>query len=233
MELSKNTLIVKISFCGVVLGELISLAHSLGMDKGTLFHGSVGKYGINYILQLCGQIPEQLGYWISFIFCSILWMYVMEVMRRHKIYLFTSISLLIALDGIMYLLAFFISGNVVGDVGTGLLSFIFLVDTATMGYLAVVLIAKVDDMRAAGFLLGAQVLLMGVYIALAATDNESYGSWLLALIECIVNCLFYYYIKEECCEELENESVKILPLHYVQLGYIALIMLMLQFFVVL
>lgn len=54
MELSKNTLIVKISFCGVVLGELISLAHSLGMDKGTLFHGSVGKYGINYILQLCG-----------------------------------------------------------------------------------------------------------------------------------------------------------------------------------
>ena len=46
MELSKNTLIVKISFCGVVLGELISLAHSLGMDKGTLFHGSVGKYGI-------------------------------------------------------------------------------------------------------------------------------------------------------------------------------------------
>lgn len=182
MELSKNTLIVKISFWGVVLGELISLAHSLGMDKGTLFHGNVGKYGINYILQLCGQIPEQLGNWISFIFCSILWMYVMEVMRRHKIYLFTSISLLIALDGLMYLLAFFISGNVVGDVGTGLLLFIFLVDMATMGYLAVVLIAKADDMRAAGFLLGAQVLLMGVDIALAATDNESYGSWLLALI---------------------------------------------------
>ena len=233
MELSRNTLIVKLSYWGVVLGELISLAHSWEMDKQTLFHGSAGSFGINYILQFCGQIPEQLGYWISFIFCSILWIYLMEIMRRRKIFLFTSISLLIALDGITYLLMFFASGDAIGEAGAVFLLLILLASMATMGYLAVVLIAKSDDTRAAGFLLGAQVLLMGVYIALAATDNESYGSWMLALISCAVNCLFYYFIKEECCNELEDESVEIEPLHYTQLGYIALIMLMLQFFVVL
>lgn len=234
MKLSRNTLIVKLSFWGVILGELIDLAHSWGMDKKTLFHGSAGKFGFNYILQLCGQIPEQLGYWISFIFCSILWMYMMEIMRRRKVFLFTSISLSIALDGLGYLLImFFASEGVIGEVGMVFLLLILLADMVTMGYLAVVLIAKTDDMRVAGFLLGAQVLLMAVYVALVATDNENYGSWMFASINFIVNYLFYHCIKEECCEELEEETVEIVPLHYMQLGYIALIMLMLQFFVVL
>ena len=114
MKISNNTSIINISFWGIVLGELITVAHELGFD------GTRHIYGMKttgHVLSFLGQIPEQLGDGISLVFDCILMMYLMETLRRQKLYLFKTISALIALEGLHFVFSIFSEGDYIGEVG--------------------------------------------------------------------------------------------------------------------
>lgn len=230
MKISQNTSIINVSFWGIVLGELISLAHTLGFD------GSRHIYGMKttgHVLSFLGQIPEQLGDGISLVFDSILMMYLMETLRRQKLYKFKTISMLIALNGLLFIGNTFSNGDYIGDLGAVYFLFLYLGLIVVMGYLCAVLISKTVSLRTAGILLGAQVLMVGIQFALALTDNSEYGSLHINLIFSGLTIAFSYFVKEECNDCLDDEVVEVNTLHYAQTGYIALIVLMLMFFVVL
>lgn len=75
---------LNIAFGGVVLGELISLAHDFHFTKGLLWKFSA-------------TIPENLGTLISFVCGAILWMYLQQAWANHKVFKTVSISSLIAM----------------------------------------------------------------------------------------------------------------------------------------
>ena len=64
---------LNIAFGGVVLGELISLAHDFHFTKGLLWKFSA-------------TIPENLGTLISFVCGAILWMYLQQAWANHKVF---------------------------------------------------------------------------------------------------------------------------------------------------
>ena len=229
MKISNNTSIINISFWGIVLGELITVAHELGFD------GTRHIYGMKttgHVLSFFGKIPEQLGDGISLVFDCILMMFLMETLRRQKLYLFKTISSLIALEGLLFVFRIFSEGDYIGEVGAISYLLVVLVYIVILGYLCAVLISKTIGLRTAGILLSVQAITVGIQFAFELTGNGDYASLLISIIFCALTIFSSYFIKEECNYRLEGEVVEVKTLHYAQIGYVALIVLMLMFFVV-
>ena len=87
MVIYNHSRYLNIAFWGVVLGELISLAHNFHFTKGLLWKFSA-------------TIPENLGTLISFVCGAILWMYLQQAWANHKVFKTVSISSLIAMEGL-------------------------------------------------------------------------------------------------------------------------------------
>ncbi len=90
MVIYNHSRYLNIAFWGVVLGELISLAHDFHFTKGLLWKFSAA-------------IPENLGTLISFVCGAILWMYLQQAWANHKVFKTVSISSLIAMEGLFCL----------------------------------------------------------------------------------------------------------------------------------
>lgn len=90
MVIYNHSRYLNIAFWGVVLGELISLAHNFHFTKGLLWKFSA-------------TIPENLGTLISFVCGAILWMYLQQAWANHKVFKTVSISSLIAMEGLFCL----------------------------------------------------------------------------------------------------------------------------------
>lgn len=103
MVIYNHSRYLNIAFWGVVLGELISLAHDFHFTKGLLWKFSAA-------------IPENLGTLISFVCGAILWMYLQQAWANHKVFKTVSISSLIAMEGLFCLFLILADKNWTGRV---------------------------------------------------------------------------------------------------------------------
>ena len=203
---------LNIAFCGVVLGELISLAHdSHFFSKGLLW-------------KVSAAIPENLGILISFVCSAFLWMYLQQAWANHKVFKTVSISSLIAMEGLFCLFQILAGNDWENASDEAALSvilvlFIYFAYLAINIYIGVVLIVKIEGpLRWAGIATIVNILLVMAFLFSGNTDNP-----VLSFFDSLLFVLTSFFLKEGCLVELDEEEVEIGTLQYAQMAYVLVI----------
>lgn len=213
MVIYNHSRYLNIAFWGVVLGELISLAHNFHFTKGLLW-------------KFCATIPENLGTLISFVCGAILWMYLQQAWANHKVFKTVSISLLIAMEGLFCL--FWIladkkldweSASDGATLSLILVLFLFFAYLAINLYVGIVLIVKSERALRWGGILTIVELLFGIVLLVSGNTDNSVLSFFDSLLLILLN----FSLKEGCLDELDEDEVEIGTLQYAQMAYVLFI----------
>lgn len=168
--ISNHSRYLNIAFWGVVLGELISLAHEFTF---------LSHYGKNLLWKIGAAIPENIGTLVSFVCGAILWMYLQQAWANKKVFKTVSISTLVAMEGLFCLCSIF-SSNDYGNLNVGvliLLILVLLLYCVIFLYVGVVLIVKSDGpLRWAGIFTIVSMLLDSV--SMFSDDNNFFLSFI-------------------------------------------------------
>ena len=209
--ISNHSRYLNIAFWGIVLGELISLAHEFAF---------LSRYGKGLLWKVGAAIPENLGTLISFVCGAILWIYLQQAWANKKVFKTVSISTLIAMEGLACLCLIF-GGNDFDNLNVGvsiLLILVWLLYFAIFLYVGVVLIVKSEGcLRWAGIFTIVSMLLATVWMFSA--DNNFFLSFIDSLLIVLLN----YFLKEGCLEELDDDEVEVGTLQYAQIAYVLFI----------
>lgn len=177
--ISNHSRYLNIAFWGVVLGELISLAHEFTF---------LSHYGKGLLWKIGAAIPENLGTLVSFVCSAILWIYLQQAWANKKVFKTVSISTLIAMEGLFCLCSIF-SNNDYGNLNVGVLILLVLVALlyfAIFLYVGVILIVKNEGfLRWAGIFTIVSILLESVSMFIDDTNNfllSFFGSLLIVLL---------------------------------------------------
>lgn len=200
---------LNIAFWGVVLGELISLAHNFHFTKGLLWKFSA-------------TIPENLGTLISFVCGAILWMYLQQAWANHKVFKTVSISSLIAMEGLFCLFQILADKKMDWESASDgatlsfiLVLFLFFAYLAINLYVGIVLIVKSERALRWGGILTIVELLFGIVLLVSGNTDNFFDSLLLILLN--------FSLKEGCLDELDEDEVEIGTLQYAQMAYVLFI----------
>lgn len=210
MVIYNHSRYLNIAFWGVVLGELISLAHNFHFTKGLLW-------------KFCATIPENLGTLISFVCGAILWMYLQQAWANHKVFKTVSISLLIAMEGLFWILADknldWESASDGATLSLILVLFLFFAYLAINLYVGIVLIVKSERALRWGGILTIVELLFGIVLLVSGNTDNSVLSFFDSLLLILLN----FSLKEGCLDELDEDEVEIGTLQYAQMAYVLFI----------
>lgn len=205
--ISNHSRYLNIAFWGVVLGELISLAHEFTF---------LSHYGKGLLWKVGAAIPENLGTLISFVCGAILWIYLQQAWANKKVFKTVSISTLIAMEGLFCLCLIF-SSNDYDNLNVGvsiLLILVCLLYCVIFLYVGVVLIVKSEGfLRWTGIFTIVSMLFDSISIFTDDTHN-----FVLSFI-----VLLNYFLKEGCLEELDDNEVEVGTLQYAQFAYVLFI----------
>lgn len=167
---------LNIAFGGVVLGELISLAHDFHFTKGLLWKFSA-------------TIPENLGTLISFVCGAILWMYLQQAWANHKVFKTVSISSLIAMEGLFCLCGILADKNLDWESASDgatlsfiLVLFLFFAYLVINLYVGIVLIVKSERALRWGGILTIVELLFGIVLLVSGNTDNSVLSFFDSLL---------------------------------------------------
>lgn len=173
MVIYNHSRYLNIAFWGVVLGELISLAHNFHFTKGLLWKFSA-------------TIPENLGTLISFVCGAILWMYLQQAWANHKVFKTVSISSLIAMEGLFCLCGILADKNLDWESASDgatlsfiLVLFLFFAYLAINLYVGIVLIVKSERALRWGGILTIVELLFGIVLLVSGNTDNSVLSFLI------------------------------------------------------
>lgn len=176
MVIYNHSRYLNIAFWGVVLGELISLAHNFHFTKGLLW-------------KFCATIPENLGTLISFVCGAILWMYLQQAWANHKVFKTVSISLLIAMEGLFCLFWILADKNLDWESASDgatlsliLVLFLFFAYLAINLYVGIVLIVKSERALRWGGILTIVELLFGIVLLVSGNTDNSVLSFFDSLL---------------------------------------------------
>ena len=213
MVIYNHSRYLNIAFWGVVLGELISLAHNFHFTKGLLW-------------KFCATIPENLGTLISFVCGAILWMYLQQAWANHKVFKTVSISLLIAMEGLFCLFWILADKNLDWESASDgatlsliLVLFLFFAYLAINLYVGIVLIVKSERALRWGGILTIVELLFGIVLLVSGNTDNSVLSFFDSLLLILLN----FSLKEGCLDELDEDEVEIGILQYAQMAYVLFI----------
>lgn len=210
--ISNHSRYLNIAFWGVVLGELVSLAHEF-----TFF----SHYGKGLLWKIGAAIPENLGTLVSFVCGAILWIYLQQAWANKKEFKTVSISTLVAAEGLFCLCSIF-NNNDYGNLNVGVLILLVLVALlyfAIFLYVGVILIVKNEGfLRWAGIFTIVSILLESVSMFIDDTNN-----FLLSFFGSLLIVLLNYFLKEGCMEELGDDEVEVGTLQYAQIAYVMFI----------
>lgn len=209
MVIYNHSRYLNIAFWGVVLGELISLAHNFHFTKGLLWKFSA-------------TIPENLGTLISFVCGAILWMYLQQAWANHKVFKTVSISSLIAMEGLFCLFRILADKKMDWESASDgatlsliLVLFLFFAYLAINLYVGIVLIVKSERALRWGGILTIVELLFGIVLLVSGNTDNFFDSLLLILLN--------FFLKEGCLDELDEDEVEIGILQYAQMAYVLFI----------
>jgi len=213
MVIYNHSRYLNIAFLGVVLGELISLAHNFHFTKGLLW-------------KFCATIPENLGTLISFVCGAILLMYLQQAWANHKVFKTVSISSLIAMEGLFCLFQILVDKKMdwesAGDGATLssiLVLFLFFAYFAINLYVGIVLIVKSERALRWGGILTIVELLFGIVLLVSGNTDNS----VLLSFDSLLFILLNFSLKEGCLDELDEDEVEIGILQYAQMAYVLFI----------
>lgn len=213
MVIYNHSRYLNIAFWGVVLGELISLAHDFHFTKGLLW-------------KFCATIPENLGTLISFVCGAILWMYLQQAWANHKVFKTVSISSLIAMEGLFCLFQILVDKNLDWESASDgatlsfiLVLFLFFAYLAINLYVGIVLIVKSERALRWGGILTIVELLFGIVLLVSGNTNNPVLSFFDSLLLILLN----FSLKEGCLDELDEDEVEIGILQYAQMAYVLFI----------
>lgn len=213
MVIYNHSRYLNIAFWGVVLGELISLAHNFHFTKGLLW-------------KFCATIPENLGTLISFVCGAILWMYLQQAWANHKVFKTVSISSLIAMEGLFCLCGILADKNLDWESASDgatlsfiLVLFLFFAYLAINLYVGIVLIVKSERALRWGGILTIVELLFGIVLLVSGNTDNSVLSFFDSLLLILLN----FSLKEGCLDELDEDEVEIGILQYAQMAYVLFI----------
>lgn len=213
MVIYNHSRYLNIAFWGVVLGELISLAHNSHFTKGLLWKFSA-------------TIPENLGTLISFVCGAILWMYLQQAWANHKVFKTVSISSLIAMEGLFCLFQILVDKNLDWESASDgatlsfiLVLFLFFAYLAINLYVGIVLIVKSERALRWGGILTIVELLFGIVLLVSGNTDNSVLSFFDSLLLILLN----FSLKEGCLDELDEDEVEIGTLQYAQMAYVLFI----------
>ena len=213
MVIYNHSRYLNIAFLGVVLGELISLAHNFHFTKGLLW-------------KFCATIPENLGTLISFVCGAILLMYLQQAWANHKVFKTVSISSLIAMEGLFCLFQILVDKKMdwesAGDGATLssiLVLFLFFAYFAINLYVGIVLIVKSERALRWGGILTIVELLFGIVLLVSDNTDNS----VLLSFDSLLFILLNFSLKEGCLDELDEDEVEIGILQYAQMAYVLFI----------
>lgn len=210
--ISNHSRYLNIAFWGVVLGELISLAHEFTF---------LSHYGKGLLWKVGAAIPENLGTLISFVCGAILWIYLQQAWANKKVFKTVSISTLIAMEGLFCLCLIF-SSNDYDNLNVGvsiLLILVCLLYCVIFLYVGVVLIVKSEGfLRWTGIFTIVSMLFDSISIFTDDTHN-----FVLSFIGSLLIVLLNYFLKEGCLEELDDNEVEVGTLQYAQFAYVLFI----------
>lgn len=213
MVIYNHSRYLNIAFWGVVLGELISLAHDFHFTKGLLW-------------KFCATIPENLGTLISFVCGAILWMYLQQAWANHKVFKTVSISSLIAMEGLFCLFQILVDKNLDWESASDgatlsiiLVLFLFFAYLAINLYVGIVLIVKSERALRWGGILTIVELLFGIVLLVSGNTDNSVLSFFDSLLLILLN----FSLKEGCLDELDEDEVEIGTLQYAQMAYVLFI----------
>ena len=213
MVIYNHSRYLNIAFWGVVLGELISLAHDFQFTKGLLWKFSA-------------TIPENLGTLISFVCGAILWMYLQQAWANHKVFKTVSISSLIAMEGLFCLFQILVDKNLDWESASDgatlsfiLVLFLFFAYLAINLYVGIVLIVKSERALRWGGILAIVELLFGIVLLVSGNTNNPVLSFFDSLLLILLN----FSLKEGCLDELDEDEVEIGTLQYAQMAYVLFI----------
>lgn len=213
MVIYNHSRYLNIAFWGVVLGELISLAHDFHFPKGLLW-------------KFCATIPENLGALISFVCGAILWMYLQQAWANHKVFKTVSISSLIAMEGLFCLCGILADKNLDWESASDgatlsfiLVLFLFFAYLVINLYVGIVLIVKSERALRWGGILTIVELLFGIVLLVSGNTDNSVLSFFDSLLLILLN----FSLKEGCLDELDEDEVEIGILQYAQMAYVLFI----------
>ena len=213
MVIYNHSRYLNIAFWGVVLGELISLAHDFHFTKGLLWKFSA-------------TIPENLGTLTSFVCGAILWMYLQQAWANHKVFKTVSISSLIAMEGLFCLFQILVDKNLDWESASDgatlsiiLVLFLFFAYLAINLYVGIVLIVKSERALRWGGILTIVELLFGIVLLVSGNTDNSVLSFFDSLLLILLN----FFLKEGCLDELDEDEVEIGTLQYAQMAYVLFI----------
>lgn len=213
MVIYNHSRYLNIAFWGVVLGELISLAHDFHFPKGLLWKFSA-------------TIPENLGALISFVCGAILWMYLQQAWANHKVFKTVSISSLIAMEGLFCLCGILADKNLDWESASDgatlsfiLVLFLFFAYLVINLYVGIVLIVKSERALRWGGILTIVELLFGIVLLVSGNTDNSVLSFFDSLLLILLN----FSLKEGCLDELDEDEVEIGILQYAQMAYVLFI----------
>ncbi len=212
MVIYNHSRYLNIAFLGVVLGELISLAHNFHFTKGLL-------------LKFCATIPENLGTLISFVCGAILWMYVQQAWANHKVFKTVSISSLIAMEGLFCLFQILVEKKMDWESASDGATLSFILVLFLFAYLAInlyvgiVLIVKSERALRWGGILTIVELLFGIVLLVSGNTDNS----VLSSFDSLLFILLNFSLKEGCLDELDEDEVEIGILQYAQMAYVLFI----------
>ena len=212
MVIYNHSRYLNIALLGVVLGELISLAHNFHFTKGLL-------------LKFCATIPENLGTLISFVCGAILWMYVQQAWANHKVFKTVSISSLIAMEGLFCLFQILVEKKMDWESASDGATLSFILVLFLFAYLAInlyvgiVLIVKSERALRWGGILTIVELLFGIGLLVSGNTDNS----VLSSFDSLLFILLNFSLKEGCLDELDEDEVEIGILQYAQMAYVLFI----------
>lgn len=213
MVIYNHSRYLNIAFWGVVLGELISLAHDFHFPKELLWKFSA-------------TIPENLGALISFVCGAILWMYLQQAWANHKVFKTVSISSLIAMEGLFCLCGILADKNLDWESASDgatlsfiLVLFLFFAYLVINLYVGIVLIVKSERALRWGGILTIVELLFGIVLLVSGNTDNSVLSFFDSLLLILLN----FSLKEGCLDELDEDEVEIGILQYAQMAYVLFI----------
>ena len=213
MVIYNHSRYLNIAFWGVVLGELISLAHDFHFTKGLLWKFSAA-------------IPENLGTLISFVCGAILWMYLQQAWANHKVFKTVSISSLIAMEGLFCLFQILVDKNLDWESASDgatlsiiLVLFLCFAYLAINLYVGIVLVVKSERALWWGGILTIVELLFGIVLLVSGNTDNSVLSFFDSLLLILLN----FSLKEGCLDELDEDEVEIGTLQYAQMAYVLFI----------
>ena len=212
MVIYNHSRYLNIAFLGVVLGELISLAHNFHFTKGLL-------------LKFCATIPENLGTLISFVCGAILWMYVQQAWANHKVFKTVSISSLIAMEGLFCLFQILVEKKMDWESASDGAALSFILVLFLFAYLAInlyvgiVLIVRSERALRWGGILTIVELLFGIVLLVSGNTDNS----VLSSFDSLLFILLNFSLKEGCLDELDEDEVEIGILQYAQMAYVLFI----------